>query len=414
MQDKKNEYNPHPTLSQGRGLKAGRRNKMSKKIIMKKVLFLLISMVAVMTSCNSAGDGNKYTIDGVVKNTASKTIYLEQLNLQKVTVIDTAKIDASGNFHLSSAAEKGFYRLRVDNQHMWLMLLENKAYKAELNTDNVMDYKIKGAPLNDEFQEGVKVISESQIKLQGMKMSFQQQQSQGAGEDVLKKLAAEIDVEQQKFEDQVKKKAEAKDPILALYFTSFLRMDKYPEENKRMVERLQKEAPSSSYTTEMVTQYSTIQQQIKAQETAKKAEGATAIGAVAPDLAFAGPDGKTLKLSDLRGKIVLLDFWASWCRPCRMENPNVVAAYKKFKDKGFTVYSVSLDQNGDSWKAAIQQDGLIWPNHVSDLKGWQSEPARMYGVQGIPAQFLLDKDGKIIAKNLRGADLENKLGELLK
>lgn len=381
---------------------------------MKKVLFLLISMVAAMTSCNSEGSGNKYTIDGVVKNTGSKTIYLEQLNLQKVTVIDTAQIDASGNFHLSSAAEKGFYRLRIDNQHMWLMLLENKSYKAELNADSVFNYRIKGTPLNDEFQEAVKMISETQIQLQYMKTSFQQQQSAGAGQDVLQKLAAEIDQTQQKFEDDIKKKADAKDPILALYFTSFLRMDKYPEENKRMVERLQKEVPKSSYTTEMTTQYSTILQQIKAQEMAKKAEGATAIGAVAPDLAFTSPEGKTLKLSDLRGKVVLLDFWASWCRPCRMENPNVVAAYKKFKDKGFTVYSVSLDQNGDSWKAAIQQDGLIWPNHVSDLKGWQSEPARMYGVQGIPAQFLLDKDGKIIAKNLRGEQLEQKLGELLK
>lgn len=380
---------------------------------MKKVLFLLITMMAVMTSCNSAGDGNKYTVDGVVKNIANKTIYLEQLNLQKVTVIDTAKIDGSGNFHLSGSAEKGFYRLRVDNTHMWLMLLENKTYKAELNGDNVMEYKIKGTPLNDEFQEGAKMISDSQVKLQNMKMGFQQQQSAGASQEILQKLATEIDQAQQKFEDEIKKRAAAKDPILALYFTSFLRMDKYPEENKKMVERLQKEAPTSSYTPEMVSQYNTITQQIKAQEAAKKSEGATAIGAVAPDLAFTSPEGKTLKLSDLRGQIVLLDFWASWCRPCRMENPNVVAAYKKFKDKGFTIYSVSLDQNGESWKAAIKQDGLIWPNHVSDLKGWQSEAARIYGVQGIPAQFLLDKDGKIIAKNLRGDQLEQKLGELL-
>lgn len=155
-------------------------------------------------------------------------------------------------------------------------------------------------------------------------------------------------------------------------------------------------------------------QQLKAQEAGKNAEAATAIGAVAPDLAFTSPDGKVIKLSDLRGQIVLVDFWASWCRPCRMENPNVVAAYKKFKDKGFTIYSVSLDQDAAKWKGAIQQDGLAWPNHVSDLKGWQSQAAMMYGVQGIPAQFLLDKDGKIVAKNLRGEQLEEKLAELLK
>jgi peroxiredoxin len=246
-------------------------------------------------------------------------------------------------------------------------------------------------------------------------MTFQQQQNQGAPETDLQKIAAEIDLTQQKLEDDMKKRgASAKDPLLALYFTSFLRMDKYPAENKAVLDRMQKEIPNSSYTQEMVTQYNMIQQQIKAQEASKKAEGSTAIGAVAPDMAFTSPDGKVLKLSDLRGKIVLVDFWASWCRPCRMENPNVVAAYKKFKDKGFTIYSVSLDQDATRWKQAIEQDGLIWPNHVSDLKGWQSEAARLYGVQGIPAQFLLDKEGKILAKNLRGEQLEQALSDLLK
>jgi len=382
---------------------------------MKKILFLLIGTMAVMTSCNSEGSGNKYTIDGTVKNVPTKTLYLEKLSMQKITVIDTAQIDGAGNFHLSSTAEKGFYRLRVDNNHIWLMLLESKAYKATLNYDNPLDYKISGTEENDAFEAGVKLVTESQIKLQNMKAAFQQQQGQGASVEVLQKMANEIDQIQLGLETEMKKRAsEAKDPLLALYYTSFLRMDKYADENKRMVERMQKEIPNSSYTQEMVTQYNTMLQQLKAQEAGKNAEAATAIGAVAPDLAFSSPDGKVIKLSDLRGKIVLVDFWASWCRPCRMENPNVVAAYKKFKDKGFTIYSVSLDQDAAKWKGAIQQDGLEWPNHVSDLKGWQSAAAMMYGVQGIPAQFLLDKDGKIVAKNLRGEQLEEKLAELLK
>jgi thiol-disulfide isomerase/thioredoxin len=387
----------------------------SIKYNMKKVIFLLVGMIAAMTSCNSEGSGSKYVIDGTIKDGGNKIIYLEKLNMSKVTVIDTAQVDGSGNFHLSSAAEKGFYRLRIDNNHMWLMLLENKKYKAELDFDKPMDYKITGTALNDEFENGVKYVTDNQIKQQTLKMTIQQQQNQGVAMDIMQKEATEIDQLQQALEVEMKKRgAEAKDPLVALYFTSFLRMDKYPDENKKIVERMQKEIPTSSYTQEMVTQYSTLMQQMKAQEMAKKSESATAIGAMAPDLAFTNPDGKTLKLSELRGKVVLLDFWASWCRPCRMENPNVVAAYKKFKDKGFTIYSVSLDQNGEAWKQAIQQDGLIWPNHVSDLKGWQSEPAHIYGVQGIPAQFLLDKDGKIIAKNLRGEQLEQKLSELLK
>ena len=375
----------------------------------------MISMVAVMTSCNSAGDGNKYTIDGTIKNMPGKTLYLEKLSMQKITVIDTTQVDGSGNFHLSSTAEKGFYRLKTDNNHIWLMLLENNTYKATLDYDNPMTYKITGTELNEEFENGVKIVTESQIKLQNMKSAFQQQQSQGASVEVLEKMASEIDQSQLTLENEMKKRAaEAKDALLALYYTSFLRMDKYGDENKKMVERMQKEMPTSSYTQEMVAQYNVMLQQIKAQAASKNAESATAIGALAPDLAFTSPDGKVIKLSDLRGKIVLVDFWASWCRPCRMENPNVVAAYKKFKDKGFTIYSVSLDQDASKWKGAIQQDGLEWPNHVSDLKGWQSQAAAMYGVQGIPAQFLLDKDGKIVAKNLRGEQLEEKLTELLK
>ena len=136
------------------------------------------------------------------------------------------------------------------------------------------------------------------------------------------------------------------------------------------------------------------------------------VGDLAPDIALPNPDGTTIKLSSLKGKVVLLDFWASWCGPCRRENPNVVKAYEKFNESGFTVYSVSLDRNKASWERAIQQDGLLWENHVSDLKHWQSEAAATYRVTGIPMAFLIDKEGRIIAKNLRGASLDNKLEEI--
>jgi len=139
----------------------------------------------------------------------------------------------------------------------------------------------------------------------------------------------------------------------------------------------------------------------------------TAVGAMAPDLAFENPEGKIMKLSDLKGNVVLLDFWAAWCRPCRMENPNVVKAYNKYHDKGFEVFSVSLDKDKASWIKAIEADGLIWPYHVSDLGYWQSQAAKIYGVSSIPATFLIGRDGRIVAKNLRGAALENALKELL-
>jgi peroxiredoxin len=137
------------------------------------------------------------------------------------------------------------------------------------------------------------------------------------------------------------------------------------------------------------------------------------IGSQVADFSQTDTSGKTVKISSFRGKYVLIDFWASWCRPCRAENPNVVAAFNKYHDKNFTVLGVSLDQAKPAWLSAIHMDGLTW-THVSDLKGWGNEVAALFHVVQIPQNLLIDPKGKIIAKNLRGEALDNKLGEILK
>ena len=137
-----------------------------------------------------------------------------------------------------------------------------------------------------------------------------------------------------------------------------------------------------------------------------------AIGEVAPDIAAASPEGDTIHISDFQGKLLLVDFWASWCGPCRKENPNVVALYEEYKDKGFEILGVSLDSKRANWLKAIDDDGLTW-SHISDLKGWKCEPCKPYRVNSIPFTVLLDEEGKIIAKNLRGQALHDKVASIL-
>ncbi len=145
----------------------------------------------------------------------------------------------------------------------------------------------------------------------------------------------------------------------------------------------------------------------------------TEVGNLAPELKFKDTADRDISLASYKGKIVLIDFWASWCGPCRMENPTVVAAYNKYRNRkfknasGFVIYSVSLDQNKGAWKNAIHKDGLNWPAHVSDLKGWYSQAAQLYGVNSIPTNFLLDSRGVIIGKALRGENLDQELDKLL-
>lgn len=185
--------------------------------------------------------------------------------------------------------------------------------------------------------------------------------------------------------------------VVNLLQANTLDKDQYFETYLAVAEKLEKAWPD----------YSKAKQFIAFVDKLKR----TAIGQPAPEIALPNPQGEVVKLSSLRGKYVLVDFWAKWCGPCRRENPNVVRVYNKYKDKGFTVYGVSLDRTKEDWVKAIQEDNLTW-THVSDLKFWQSEAAKTYGITAIPFSILLDPNGVIIAKNLRGAALEQKLAEI--
>ena len=193
---------------------------------------------------------------------------------------------------------------------------------------------------------------------------------------------------------------ENKQDIAALMFVDMFPREQNAEFHKEVFTALHNKYPSHPIVAE---RWSIV----------NSPAGKTNVGAIAPELEFPNPDGKMLKLSDLRGKVVLIDFWASWCGPCRRENPNVRRVYSLYHDKGFEIFSVSLDRDANAWKGAIKADQLVWPNHVSDLKQWQSQAAAIYGVRSIPATFLLDKEGRIVAKDLRGEALERAVKQLL-
>ena len=238
--------------------------------------------------------------------------------------------------------------------------------------------------VNESNQEGRAIYTQSQNIISGIVQQYQTM------------FNRESEKNNKKLQDLL---LANKDDIAVLMFLDNFPREKYAALHNEVVMALHEKYPDHQLVKEKY-----------AVETSPAT--ATSIGAIAPDLAFPDPDGNIRKLSDLRGKVVLLDFWASWCRPCRGENPHVVAMYQKYHDKGFEVFSVSLDRDKESWKRAIAADGLVWPNHVSDLKYWSSEAARTYGVSSIPSMFLLDQNGRIIAKNLRGEALSNALKQL--
>lgn len=364
------------------------------------VLFFLL------LGCNRS-KGNP-TITGVIEGGAGETIYLEMLEPNKAIILDSAKIEKDGTFRLhKKALGKSFYQLRVGqikpNSNMApssnIMVLVTDSTEVVKVTAKFPDcsntYQVEGSEETVLLQDINAIMLKGQVRLDSLNTAYQKDPD-GFDEKAANQLLIEIQLNQAK---EMKTFAEQhKGKFISLQAIAMLK----PEDNLALfteaADLLNKNFPDNIFVNNFIAIVGHSTQ--------------LSPGTSAPDFTVATPDGQPISLSQFKGQYVLIDFWASWCRPCRMQNPEMVALYKKFKGKHFEIFGVSLDQNKDAWVQAIADDKLTWP-HGSDLKYWDAAPAKLYNIEYIPFNYLIGPDGLIIAKNLTGDLLEAKLNELI-
>ena len=346
-----------------------------------------------------------FKVTGKIINAPSNKVYIEALPLysgskkEPPRVLDTATIAPDGSFTLQgTVSEKTFGLIAVDNNHTAYIILDGSDYQLTADYNNFQNYTLKGNPESQTMRRFFMLLQSYYNSLSGIKSSYTVAVGNHDSKENIEDLRQQQDKAMDDYFEYIHRFADTTTSgIMALYITTILPPNLYLDTYKKLLEKFGPIMQGSPYL-QLVN--ATIDEENKY------------IDQPAPEISLPDPQGDTLHLSDLRGQYVLIDFWASWCRPCRAENPNVVRIYDKYHDKGFTIFSVSLDQNKASWVKAIKDDNLKWPTHVSELAFWHTKILKPYGIHSIPSTFLVDKKGNIIARNLRGFTLEKKLKEI--
>jgi peroxiredoxin len=372
-------------------------------------LWIVAAIAFSAAACENNGSKN-FTVTGEVKNAPATVVYLEQISFDNMPpqVLDSITLN-DGKFSLKGkAAEESLLQLRfpqIENGPLFFVINDKSDITITGDWSDIRKLSYKGSPASERLREFVDSLSNTQQKLGNMQYELQ---NVIQGDSLRNLQQAAMTNMVTAFKTYVKKVAmEDKSPMVSMFATS-INTGADATENEAMYNNLLKRFPKHTGIQTIVKQY---RESVASAPQAPK-QNTPAIGTMAPDITMPDVNGNNFSLSSLKGKYVLVDFWASWCGPCRGENPNIVAAYNKYKNKNFTILGVSLDKTKDAWLEAIKKDGLTW-THISDLKFWDSEAVGLYGFNGIPYNVLLDPTGKIIADNLRGSDLERKLEEVL-
>ena len=374
---------------------------------MKRIFYILIGS-ALLMSCGSS-ENSEASITGTISNLSEgASIYLDFLTPEKLVAKDTAVVDAEGNFAFDYEIEAlGYYRIKINEQN-FINLILDKGEKVTVTGDGSFlskDYNVEGSAQSAALRDFNMSMNTHFMKRDSLSKLFQANANHPDAANLIPQLEQAFMAEMKKSSETVMATIE-KDPSSLVSLAAIESLN--PEEHFETYQLID---------TEVGKKYADFNYYISFHKRFEEMKR-LAPGADAPEITLPGRDGTEISLSSLKGNVVLIDFWASWCKPCRQENPNVVKAYETYNEKGFEVFSVSLDgvrQQADpkaDWLAAIDADGLVWNSHVSDLKGWETPLVQAYGFQGIPFTVLVDQEGKIIGKNIRGQALHSKLAEI--